>query len=81
MLALWRTPPYPDYHWIAQGDLDKRFGIGFTKKLQKALISLRPSNQQQQKILELFGARQFVVAPASQYGEIESVGRKLGKIR
>jgi phosphonate transport system substrate-binding protein len=81
VLALWRTPPYPDYHWIAQGDLDKRFGVGFTKKLQKALISLRPSNQQQQQILELFGARQFVVAPASQYGEIESVGRKLGKIR
>ena len=81
VLVLWRTPPYPDYHWIAQGDLDKRFGVGFTKKSQKALIALRPSNRKQKQILELFGARQFIVAPASQYGVIESVGRTLGKIR
>ncbi len=26
VVQIWRTPPYPDYHWIAQPDLDKRFG-------------------------------------------------------
>lgn len=81
VVALWRTPPYPDYHWIAQGNLNKRFGPGFSSKLQKALIQLRPSNPRQQQILELFGARQFVEAPASQYGQIEAIGRNLGKIR
>jgi phosphonate transport system substrate-binding protein len=34
VVAIWRTPGYPDYHWISQGDLDQRFGKGFTRKLQ-----------------------------------------------
>jgi phosphonate transport system substrate-binding protein len=79
--VIWRTPGYPDYHWIAQPDLDQRFGKGFTTKLQKAFVTLRRSNPQQAQILELFGAQQFVPAPASQYGAIEKVGRQIGKIR
>jgi phosphonate transport system substrate-binding protein len=79
--VIWRTPGYPDYHWIAQPDLDKRFGKGFTTKVQKAFVTLRRSNPQQAQILELFGAQQFVPAPASQYGAIEKVGRQIGKIR
>jgi phosphonate transport system substrate-binding protein len=81
VVAIWRTPPYPDYHWIAQGNLNKRFGSGFITKLQQTLIGLRPSNPRQMQILELFGARQFVVAPVTQYDQIETVGRKIGKIR
>ncbi|NDE23297.1 MAG: putative selenate ABC transporter substrate-binding protein, partial [Synechococcaceae bacterium WB9_3_282] len=37
--------------------------------INQLLIQLRPSNPRQQQILELFGARQFVEAPASQYGQ------------
>ena len=81
VVVLWRTPPYPDYHWIAQGNLDRRFGPGFTGRLQAALVALKPTSQRRQQILELFGARQFVVAPADQYGQIETIGRQLGKIR
>ncbi|MDM7938608.1 MAG: putative selenate ABC transporter substrate-binding protein [Cyanobium sp. CZS 48M] len=79
--VIWRTPGYPDYHWIAQPNLDQRFGKGFTGKVQKAFVSLRRSNPQQAQILELFGAQQFVPAPVGQYSAIEKVGREIGKIR
>jgi phosphonate transport system substrate-binding protein len=81
VFALWKTPGYPDYHWIAQPDLDKRFGKGFTTKVQQAILSWRPSNPAQKQILSLFGAQQFTGASASAYGTIEQVGRQIGKIR
>jgi phosphonate transport system substrate-binding protein len=81
VFVLWRTPGYPDYHWIGQPDLDRRFGAGFTAKLRGAILSWRPSNPQQKTILELFGAQQFTGARASDYQRIEQVGRQIGKIR
>jgi len=81
VLVLWRTPTYPDYHWVAQGNLNKRFGAGFTSKLQQALLNLSPDQPRQAQVLELFGAKRFIKAPVEQYASIESVGRQLGKIR
>ena len=81
VIPIWRTPGYQDYHWIAQGNLDKRFGKGFTIRLQKAILSWRPSDPEQKKILGLFGAQQFTGASASAYSQIEQVGRQIGKIR
>lgn len=81
VIAIWRSPAYPDYHWIAQGTLDGRFGAGFTGRLQKAILSWRPSDPEQKMILSLFGAQQFTAAKASDYAAIEAVGRQIGKIR
>jgi phosphonate transport system substrate-binding protein len=81
VLALWRTPGYPDYHWIGQPDLDQRFGSGFTAKLRGAILGWRPSNPEQKAILDLFGAQQFTGARAADYRRIEQVGRQIGKIR
>ncbi len=81
VFVLWRTPGYPDYHWIGQPDLDKRFGRGFTARLRGAILSWRPTNPVQKQILELFGAQQFTGAKASDYQRIEQVGRQVGKIR
>ncbi|MEB3263567.1 MAG: putative selenate ABC transporter substrate-binding protein [Synechococcus sp.] len=81
VVQIWRTPPYPDYHWIAQPDLDKRFGKGFTQRLQKAILSWRPKDPEQKQILQLFGAQQFTGASAGSYRQIEQVGRQIGKIR
>ncbi|MFO7628714.1 MAG: putative selenate ABC transporter substrate-binding protein [Prochlorococcaceae cyanobacterium] len=81
VMAIWRTPGYPDYHWIAQPDLDKRFGAGFTAKLRGVILGWRTTNPEQKQILELFGAQQFTSAKASDYGRIEQVGRQIGKIR
>ncbi len=81
LVVLWRTPGYPDYHWIAQPNLDQRFGKGFSQKLQRAILNWRPSDPQQKQILELFGAQQFTGAKPSDYNRIEQVGRQIGKIR
>ena len=81
VMAIWKTPGYPDYHWIAQGNLDKRFGAGFTKRLQNAILSWRPQDPEQKQILSLFGAQQFTTATPAAYTRIEQVGRQIGKIR
>jgi len=81
VIAIWKTPGYQDYHWIAQPDLDRRFGKGFTAKLKGAILSWRPSNPEQKVILGLFGAQQFTGADAKACGQIEQVGRQIGKIR
>jgi len=81
VIPIWRTPGYPDYHWIAQPDLDQRFGKGFTGRITQAFVSLRRTNAAQAPILQLFGAQQFVPAKADQYDAIEKVGRQIGKIR
>ena len=79
--VIWRTPAYADYHWLVQPNLDKRFGEGFTKKLQIVLLKLNKNSKNQAKILELFGAKKFISANEEQYKVIEDIGRQLGKIR
>jgi phosphonate transport system substrate-binding protein len=79
--AIWKTPGYPDYHWVAQPNLDQRFGSGFTSKMKNAILRWRPSNPEQKQILSLFGAGQFISAKASDYEKIEQVGKQIGKIR
>jgi len=81
VVAIWKSPGYRDYHWIAQGDLDARFGKGFSARLLQAILSWRPANPDQKVILGLFGAQQFTKAQAGDYAAIEEVGRSIGKIR
>ena len=79
--VIWRTPAYVDYHWVARPDLNERFGNGFTKKVQSALLKISPTTPRGATILELFGSAQFIPAQNSEYDKIEAVGRQLGKIR
>ncbi len=80
--VIWRTPPYFDYHWVVQPDLDNRFGEGFTDKLQNFFLNMNKRNSSnQRKILKLFGAKKFIPAYNYQYKEIETIGREIGKIR
>jgi phosphonate transport system substrate-binding protein len=81
LVQLWKSPGYQDYHWIAQGDLDRRFGKGFNDRLKGAILAWRPSNAQQKLILGLFGAQQFTSTEPAAYRQIEQVGRQIGKIR
>ncbi len=77
----WTTPPYADYHWLVQGDLDKKFGKGFTRKIESIILKLDIKDKNQKKILDMFGAKRFIKADESQYKNIEIIGRKLKKIR
>ena len=45
------------------------------------ILALQPTTPRQTTILELFAAKRFIPADASQYKPIETVGRQLGKIR
>lgn len=81
VFVLWKTPGYPDYHWLAQPDLDRRFGPGFTGRLQKAILAWRQKDPEQNQILELFGAQLFTTARPQDYKRIEEVGRQVGLIR
>ena len=79
--VIWITPSYNDYHWLAQGNLDDKFGKGFTRKLQKVFLNLNKNNPKDRQILELFGAKKFIKASSDEYKQIENIGRKIGKIR
>ena len=37
---IWTTPGYPDYNWTAHPELESRYGEGFTKRLQAALVGI-----------------------------------------
>jgi len=39
--VIWVTPEYADYNFTAHPSLDKKFGEGFTKKLQSTLLSIQ----------------------------------------
>ena len=75
------TPEYADYHWLAQGNLDKKFYNGFTIKLKNTIIALNQNNPIHKEILYLFNAKNFIEADATEYQKIEAIGRKLKKIR
>ncbi|MEB3157478.1 MAG: putative selenate ABC transporter substrate-binding protein [Cyanobacteriota bacterium] len=81
VFLLWTTPGYPDYHWLAQPNLDRRFAPGFTDKIRASILSWRQKDPEQKIILELFGAQQFTTARPQDYKRIESVGRQIGLIR
>ena len=38
--VIWETPTYPDYQWSIRGDVDARFGKGFSKAVRT--FSLKP---------------------------------------
>ena len=81
VIAVWETPEYVDYHWLAQGDLNKKFYPGFTKSLKNVIINLDYKSKEDKEILDMFNAKKFINADASQYKNIEIIGRKLKKIR
>ena len=81
VLLIWKTPPYYDYHWLAQGNLDKKFREGFTKELTNVFLNLSKKSMNQKKILELFGANKFILSKNKNYNKIENIGRKIGKIK
>ncbi|WP_320674593.1 putative selenate ABC transporter substrate-binding protein [Prochlorococcus sp. MIT 1341] len=79
--VIWTTPPYADYHWLAQPDLDSKFGIEFKVKLKQFFLNLHKKNSDSStRIMKLFGASKFISADKKQYRSIEDIGRELGKI-
>ena len=81
VFVIWETPSYYDYHWLAQGNLDKKFRKGFTKELKNVFLNFSENSTKQKKILELFGAKKFITSENENYTKIEKIGREIGKIK
>ena len=79
MMEFRTTPPYFDYNWTVQGNLDRVYGGGFTAKVQTALLKLNP--QEHGEILGLFRTERFIETNNANYRTIEDVARGLGMIR
>ena len=81
VFVIWKTPSYHNYHWLAQGNLDKKFKKGFTKELTNVFLRFNEKSKKQKQILELFSAKKFIISKNENYNKIEKVGRKIGKIK
>ena len=73
--VIWQTPPYPDYNWTIRGDLDDRFGAGFSDRLTDAILALDDP-----AILAAFPRTGFVPATNADYDPIEETARALDLI-
>ena len=71
--VIWKTPPYPDYQWTIRGDVDKRWGAGFKKRVADALLRLSDPD-----LLAAFPRKRFVAAENGDYEPIERVARDIG---
>lgn len=71
--VVWKTPPYPDYQWTIRGDVDKRWGAGFQKRVTDALLGLSDPD-----LLASFPRKSFVPAGNGDYEPIERVAREIG---
>ena len=71
--VIWESPPFPDYQWTIRGDLDARFGPGFTAKVKAELVAITDP-----KILEAFGRSRFVPADNAEYKPVEEVAKQSG---
>jgi phosphonate transport system substrate-binding protein len=66
--VIWETPPYQDYNFMIQGDLDRIFGPGFKEKVRQVILNLDGIS-----ILKQFDRSKFIPAMSSQYLPIEEV--------
>lgn len=71
--VIWKTPPYPDYNWSVRGDVDKRYGKGFTDKITRALLEMRD-----QKLLDAFPRSRFIPAKNGDYQPIAETAKAIG---
>ena len=78
--AIFRTPPYHDYHWVIRPDVAERFGDDFVSRVQAAFLELDPADPGGGQILDLFGALEFIETEDANYTQIEEVARSLGLI-
>ncbi len=70
---IWATPPYPDYQWSIRGDVDGKFGDGFTARVTRAVLGITDP-----RLLAAFPRSKFIPARNKDYQPILDVGRAIG---
>jgi phosphonate transport system substrate-binding protein len=71
--VIWESPPFPDYHWVARGDIDKVYGAGFTQKIQDTIFGINDP-----ALLAVFARSKFIPAKNEDYKVIEDVAKLVG---
>ena len=71
---IWESPPYANYHFVIRGDIEERFGKGFTKSVSDAILSLNSLRE----VLRVFDRSHFVTADNSDFETIEHTADELG---
>lgn len=71
--VIWKSPAFPNYQWTIRGDVDERFGEGFTDRVQQALLDM-----DDQDLLASFPRERFIEVDNEAYEPIRNVGRSLG---
>ena len=71
--VVWRTPTYPDYNWSIRGDVDRRYGEGFTDRVRQALLGMEDRG-----LLDSFPRARFIAADNTMYAPILETGRATG---
>lgn len=75
-----RTPAYADYHWLLGPAAVERLGEDLPGRLADWFTGLSVDDPDDAEVLGLFGARSFIPTAASNYDQIEQIGRDLGLI-
>lgn len=73
--VVYKTPRYPNYQWSIRGDVNERFGEGFTDKVRQALL-----NMDDPAMLESFPRSKFIPASNDDYAVIRDVAQEIGLI-
>jgi len=73
--VIWRTPTYPDYQWSIRGDVDVKYGAGFTDKVKGSLLSMTDP-----ELLKSFPRSSFIPASNADYAPIENTAKSIGLI-
>jgi phosphonate transport system substrate-binding protein len=73
-----RTPAFHDYHWLLGPQAPERLGEDLADRLREYFTGLSPDEDAD--VLDLFGAGSFLETEASNYDQIEEIGRQLGLV-
>ena len=73
---IWKTPVYADYNFTAHPGIEKKFGAGFTQKLQKALLDMKD-----EKLLSAFPRKSLIAAKNEDFQAIVDVATQLNMLR
>lgn len=74
---IWKTPPFPDYVWAVQGNLN----TDHKTLIRNAFLSLDAGDPVQSKILGNVGAASFLPAGANDFLLLKQVAENLGLLK
>ena len=75
-----RTPAFHDYHWLLGPAAVDRLGHDLPHRLIDYFTGLSADDAADKAVLDLFGAGSFITTKASNYDQIEKIGRQLGLV-